>query len=296
MSFYWRAEVEANDDGRLLREVLRGRLGISRRMLHDLKYAGRIALNGQEVTVRARVKKGDIIELHLQETDNDRVQPEPLPLSIVYEDDDLLVVNKQAGMIVHPVPPEPNGTLANAIAWYWAEKGENRPIRIVTRLDRDTSGLVLVAKHALAQHLYTTRPELIDKYYLALVEGAPAPPEGLIDVPIAINPANPVTRMLDPQGRAAQTYYRVTKQLSTISLVQAQLLTGRTHQIRLHLSALGHPIVGDKQYGSSSSLISRQSLHCAGLRLTHLRTQQEFCLHAPLPEDMQAAISQARAL
>ncbi len=290
MAFHWRAEVKAADQGRLLRDVLRDGLGISSRMLYDLKYSGSIKLNGIGVTVRERVSAGDIIELYLEETAPARTEPQEIPLAIVYEDDDLLIVNKPPGMIVHPVPPEPDGTLANAIAWHWAQAGITRSVRIITRLDRDTSGLVLVAKHALAQHLYTTRPEMIDKYYLALVEGTPKKAAGLIDAPIAVNPANPVTRMVAAEGRPAQTAYRVLLSGDT-SLVQARLLTGRTHQIRVHFAWLGHPVVGDKQYGQCSPSISRQALHCYGLRLVQLRTRQELCLLAPLPNDMQQTLA-----
>ncbi len=285
MAFQWRERVTAADQGRLLRDVLRDRLGISSRMLIDLKYKGRILLNGTAVTVRARVKEGDVIELYLAEPKEARVEAEDLPLSIIYEDRDLLLVNKPPGQIVHPIPPEPRGTLANAIAWHWTQKDITRPVRIITRLDRDTSGLVLVAKHALAQHLLTTRPQMIDKYYLALIEGCPRQREGQIDAPIAINEANPVTRRVASSGRPAQTAYRTLKP-GEISLVQARLLTGRTHQIRVHFAWLGHPIVGDKPYGSRSPLIQRQALHCYGLRLVHPRWQQELCFLAPLPEDM----------
>lgn len=289
MAFSWRATVVAADDGRLLRDWLRSEVGISSHMLIDLKYKGSIRQNGVAVTVRARVKAGDLIELFLPETADAHLEAEDLPLTIVYEDEDLLVVNKPAGMIVHPVPPEPTGTLANAVAWHWQKTGSRRPVRIVTRLDRDTSGLVLIAKHALAQHLYTVRPEFIDKYYLALVNGTPQVKMGLLDAPIAINRDNPVTRLIDESGKPAQTAYQV---LSTgkISLLQAQLLTGRTHQIRLHLAWIGHPVLGDEQYGQSSPLIARQALHCHALRLTHIRTKQELCLLAPLADDMLQAL------
>ncbi len=286
MAFQWRAKVTEADQGRLLRDVLRDRLGISSRMLIDLKYEGNILLNGAAVTVRARVNTGDVIDLYLAETADARLEPEELPLTVIYEDQDLLVVAKPPRVIVHPVPPEPNGTLANAIAWHWAKQGESRPVRIITRLDRDTSGLVLVAKHALAQHWFISRPDMIDKYYWALVKGIPSPGVGLIDAPIAVNPANPVTRLVDPQGRSAQTEYQVLRR-GKISLVQARLLTGRTHQIRVHFAWSGHPILGDEQYGGSSAHINRQALHCFGLRLVHPRTRQELCLLAPLPEDMQ---------
>ncbi len=285
MAFQWQARVTAADHGRLLRDVLRSRLGISSRMLIALKYRGQILLNGQPITVRAQLREGDVIELYLPEEAEARVVAEDLPLSIVYEDEDLLVVNKPPGQIVHPIPPEPQGTLANAIAWHWEKNDISRPVRIITRLDRDTSGLVLVAKHALSQHLLTQHTEMIDKYYLALVEGTPTPLEGTINAPISINTANPVTRLVSPNGRPAQTAYRVLRS-GEICLVQARLLTGRTHQIRVHFAWIGHPILGDQQYGHGSPLIQRQALHCHGLRLVHPRTQQELDLLAPLPEDM----------
>lgn len=291
MAFRWQIAVTEQEAGCCLRDILRDKVGLSHRMLRQLKYTGQILLNGEAVTVRARAAQGDIIQLYLPETDSERVKPQRLPLSVVYEDEDLLVVNKAPDMIVHPVPPEPCGTLANAIAGYWAAKGESRPVRIITRLDRQTSGLVLIAKHALAQHLYTKEPQLLDKFYLALIEGHINPAAGLIDAPIAVNPAQPVMRHVDASGRPAQTAYQTIRHFPTASLVRARLLTGRTHQIRVHFAWQGHPIIGDEQYGSSSTLIDRQALHCQQLHLRHIRTQEELCLTAPLPADMLQALT-----
>lgn len=254
-------------------------------MLIALKYEGRILLNGDAVTVRARLNSGDVIDLYLEEKAEPRIQPEAIPLEVMYEDTDLLVVNKPAGMIVHPVPPEPRGTLANGIAAYWQQTDSNKPVRIITRLDRDTTGLVLIAQHALAQHWFASQSEVIDKYYLALLGGSPPQSQGEINAPIAIDPNNPVSRRIAPDGRPARTAYRVM-QAGAISLVRARLLTGRTHQLRVHFAWLGYPVLGDSQYGEPSPLIGRQALHCYGLRLIHPRTRQELCLLAPLPEDM----------
>lgn len=272
------------DDGRMLRDLLLGGLGISHRLLHQLKFAGSILLNGEAVTVRARVRAGDRILLRLQDANEPRVPPEPLPLSVLYEDEDLLLVDKPAGMIVHPVPPEPSGTLANAIAWHWQQAGAPAPVRVITRLDRDTTGLVLVAKHALAQHYYSTEHRL-HKRYLAIVHGALDTATGVIDAPIAVDPENPVCRLVHSTGKPARTAYRTICAGDKASLLTAELLTGRTHQIRVHLSFLGHPIWGDNQYGAGDGF-SRQALHCARLDLQHVRTGQQMTFVSPLPTDM----------
>lgn len=286
MSFYWRTQITAEDEGRLLRDYLRARVGVSARMLIDLKYKGRILLNGTPVTVRVYLQKNDVLELHLTEEFTPRLEAEDIPLSIVYEDDDLLVVNKPADMLVHPVPPEPTGTLANAICHYWHQAQEIRPVRIITRLDRNTSGLVLVAKHALAQHIYTFRPQMVDKYYLAWTEGKPKPAQGLIEAPIAIDPTNPVRRVVLPGGLGARTEYQTLKS-GKVSMLRLRLLTGRTHQIRLHLAHLGYPILGDDQYGKTLPQLNRQALHAHGIRLKHLRTEKELCFVAPLPKELE---------
>lgn len=279
--------MEAQDDGRLLRDVLRGSLGVSHRLLHALKYEGEIALNGVLVTVRAKVRAGDSIRLRLFNQPESRVIPEDLPLRVVYEDEDLLVVDKPAGMIVHPVPPEPTGTLANAIAWYWEQRGLQLPVRVITRLDRDTTGLVLTAKHALAQHYYSSEAGVLQKYYLAMVHGRLLQPHGVIDGPIGINPDHPVTRQIDPAGKSAQTAFRRLAECADGSVVEVELLTGRTHQIRVHFAWIGHPLLGDQQYGGESCLINRQALHCRRLTLRHVRTGQELQFESPIPEDMQ---------
>lgn len=284
--FQWDSIVATQDDGRLLRDVLRGSLGISRQFLHELKYTGAILLNGQPVTVRALVRTGDHIRLTLRDSYNSRVAPEPLPLQIVYEDEDILVVNKSAGMIVHPVPPEPAGTLANAIAWHWQQSQDDRPVRLITRIDRDTTGLVLVAKHAFAQHFYTTRPDAIEKHYLALVAGSLGAQSGSIVAPIAVNAKNPVTRLISSDGKPSETRYRVIDRLDAVTLLDATLVTGRTHQIRVHFSWLGHPLLGDDQYGGPMELIGRQALHSYRLILTHVRSKEQLVLTAQLPPDM----------
>lgn len=281
--------MEEQDDGRLLRDVLHGSLGVSHRLLHSLKYEGEIALNGVLVTVRAKVHTGDRICLRLLNQPESRVIPEELSLRVIYEDEDLLVVDKPAGMIVHPVPPEPTGTLANAIAWYWQQHGINLPVRVITRLDRDTTGLVLTAKHALAQHYYSEDAGALRKYYLAIVHGRLEQPHGMIDASIGINPENPVTRQVDPSGKPAQTAFRRLAAYEDGSLVEAELLTGRTHQIRVHFAWIGHPLLGDRQYGGDSPLIDRQALHCRRLTLRHVRTGQECQFESQLPADINAA-------
>ncbi|MGI6344048.1 MAG: RluA family pseudouridine synthase [Bacillota bacterium] len=285
--FEWTKTITREEHGQLLRDILRSKLGISQRMLNDLKFRGEISLNQTPVTVRVRVKAGDVLRLALAEPGKSRVEPESTTLEIVYEGPDVLIVNKPAGVLIHPLPHEQRGTLANAIAGYYRDSGADRPVRIVTRLDRATSGLVLVAKHALAQHHYGATADRLRRYYLALVEGSMDTAYGVIKAPIAVNPSNPVTRVVDERsGKPAATEYRVLRVLGTASLLELRLLTGRTHQIRVHLSHIGHPLLGDAQYGGSTELIQRQALHCHRLHLIDLRTQEEMIVSSPLPPDI----------
>jgi 23S rRNA pseudouridine1911/1915/1917 synthase len=227
------------------------------------------------------------------------VEPEAIPLRIVYEDGDLLVVDKPAGMTVHPAPGHAAGTLVNAVLAHCRDLsgigGEKRP-GIVHRLDKDTSGLVIVAKRDAA-HVSLARQlkeRKVEKTYLALVEGRPRATEGVIDAPIGRHPRDPKKMAVVPasRGRAARTRYRVLREVDGRSLLEVRPETGRTHQIRVHLASIGHPVAGDPVYGRRALPgLERQFLHAQRLAFGHPRTGERLELEAPLPDDLRTALA-----
>lgn len=215
--------------------------------------------------------------------------PEPVPIDILYEDDDLMAVNKPAGMVVHPTYRNVTGTLLNGILWHFRDRPAIRP-GLVSRLDKDTSGLVLVAlsegAHARIQR--DAHARRVRKRYLAVVRGVPAPPAGAITLPLRRDPADRRRVITDASGQPCETRYRVVSQNTTYSLVECELVTGRTHQIRVHLSASGWPIVGDPTYSSSEgteTMLGRQALHAREITLTHPGSGISLSIEAPLPDD-----------
>ena len=269
--------------------------GVSGAMFRRIKHHGGFWKNGISVHgTGTLLQEGDTISYALPPTEQD-ILPEHLPLDIRYEDADLLIVNKPAGTLVHPAPHVPSGTLANAILGYYREKGLSHGFHSVHRLDRMTSGLVLVAKRPEIQHLLSTKDgQQFHREYLAAAEGILLPPDGTIDAPIARNPDSIITRMVSPEGKPAITHYRTLRTFPDAafpySLLRLSLVTGRTHQIRVHLSHLGHPLLGDDLYGGDTSRIQRQALHAERLFLRHPITGEEIDVHAELPDDFQALL------
>lgn len=280
--------------GMLLREFL-AQKNISKTALTDIKYhGGRITVNGKEETVRYIVQQNDTIVVQFPpEPDNERMTSEAIPLSIVYEDDYLLIVEKPAGMSTIPSREHPAGTLANAIVYYYSQIGHTGAVHFVTRLDYDTSGLVLIAKHRHIHHLFslTQQQNVITKKYLAIISGALKTQNGRIDQPIARVSDSIIKREVRTDGQQASTLYNTLRifqhKEQTYSLLQLQLLTGRTHQIRVHLAWLGHPLVGDSLYSGDCTHLHRQALHCTYLQFAHPITADPMCFESKLPEDMQ---------
>ena len=249
-----------------------------------------------------KLEGGESLVVHIPPEEPAAPQPETIPLAIVYEDAHLLVVDKPAGMAVHPGPGHSGRTLVNALLARYpdlpAMDDEQRP-GIVHRLDMDTSGLIVIAldeeTHAGLTRQLSERS--MQKTYLVLVEGHVEPPEALIDAPIGRDPNHRqrMTILHGGQGREAQTRYRVREHLAgdaaSYTFLEATLITGRTHQIRVHLASLGHPVVGDVVYGKPSSLVPRQFLHAWRLTFEHPVTAQELSLEAPLPPDLQEGLS-----
>nr|WP_100403308.1 RluA family pseudouridine synthase [Bacillus sp. FJAT-42315] len=282
--------VEASDCGKLLREFLASKK-ISKRALTDIKYnGGQILVNGQEENVRYCIEVGDRIELVFpREIPSDGIKGERLPLSIVFEDDYVLVVAKPAGMNTIPSREHPTGSLANALIGYYEQQGIEATVHIVTRLDRDTSGLVLVAKHRHIHHLLSDmqKKRLISRSYVALASGLLAHTVGVIEQPIGRKETSIIEREVRADGQYACTRYEVLAQYETFAQVRLKLETGRTHQIRVHLSYIGHPLLGDDLYGGPMEKIDRQALHCSDLAFLHPVTEDELRFHLPLATDLQ---------
>ncbi|RJS61733.1 RluA family pseudouridine synthase [Bacillus sp. PK3_68] len=297
MRFQLKWMAEERDNQKLLRDFL-AEQQISKRALTDIKFGGgRIAVNGQEENVRFLLKAGDEVEvLFPRETPSEGILKERFPLSIIYEDDYLLVVEKPAGMTTIPSREHPSGSLANGLLGYYEEQRIDATIHIVTRLDRDTSGLVLIAKHRHVHHLCSKmqKNNQISRAYEALAEGRLLSQSGIIEKPIGRKETSIIEREVREDGQYACTYFNVLESFSDFTRVALQLQTGRTHQIRVHMAYIGHPLLGDELYGGSLKEMNRQALHCGKLSFSHPITKQLLHFERSLPKDMQAVIDQAR--
>ncbi len=295
--------IQADEAGiRLDRYLTFVLTGFSRTTIQQLIVGGEVLVNGHTGKSGYTLRIGDEVQVMslnmLGKATN--IMPRSLPLDIIYEDKDLLVVNKAAGMVVHPAPGHVDDTLVNAlIALYpdiQRENSEQRP-GIIHRLDKDTSGLIIVARNAATHSALADQMKrhAIVKRYLALVEGVVALDQGSIDAPIGRNPRHRQQMAITVvKSRAARTHFRVQERFDRHTLLLLELETGRTHQIRVHLKAIGHPIVGDPVYGSGSInhglTLKRQFLHAYQLKFTHPTTGNAVNLEAPLPEDLQALL------
>ncbi len=273
----------------MLKEFLKER-SISKSALTDIKFkGGRITVNDTEQNVRYMVKRGDRVSVAFPvEKPSEGLLPEEIPLKIIYEDDYLLIVEKPFGMNTIPSREHPAGSLANALVGYYVKKGIAATTHIVTRLDKDTSGIVLIAKHRHVHHLLSEQQKarLVKRNYTALAEGTFVHKSGTINAPIGRCDDSIIEREVRADGQTAVTHYKVLSQLSDFAAVELSLETGRTHQIRVHLSYIGHPLMGDDLYGGSRTKIARQALHCSKLAFIHPITGRELECSISLPEDM----------
>lgn len=287
--------VEAHDDGMKVIDVLATSMNISSRLIRKCKNHKNIWLNGHTGSVNRIVREGDVISMLLDHDEN-TFDPNPIPVTALYEDGDILAVEKQPFLVVHPTKGHPEGTLANALSHFQYQRGQNYKIRFINRLDRDTSGIVLIAKNAYAQQIISEQMQanLVDKVYVAIVEGVMTDDQGTIDLPIEREEALDIKRIVMEDGLPSVTHYTVLERFDNATLVNIQLETGRTHQIRVHFSHIGHPVLGDVLYGASSTLINRQALHCHQMAFKPPREPEKICVTSEIPEDMSQAIIKLR--
>jgi 23S rRNA pseudouridine1911/1915/1917 synthase len=278
---------------------------LSRSFVQGLIDAGHVQVDGFRRKASFKMTPGEIVTVEVPPVAGEQVEPEDLPLDILYEDDDVIVVNKAPGMVVHPAPGHPSGTLVNAIRFHATEiaaRGTERT-GIVHRLDKDTSGVMIVAKDNAAMAALQSQwtDSTVGKRYVALVEGVVREEEAVIDVPIARNRADRKKMGVDRDGRPALSVVTVRERFPRASMVDVDLRTGRTHQIRVHLAFIKHPVLGDAVYGGKRSMdhsrelgIARQMLHAAELSIRLPSEDSPRTFRAPLPDDMMLATHRLR--
>lgn len=277
-----------------LRAYLKGEKHISTRFLISAGREGRIKVNGKKEKLNYMLSEGDIIEIELQREETQDIEPVKMELDIVYEDKDILIINKPPFIVVHPTKNYQTNTLSNGIIYYFRQKGEDTIVRLVSRLDMNTSGLIVVAKNQFTHMAMARDKDSFQKTYLAVVHNKMKEKEGLIDLPILKEEIG-VKRIISPEGQESKTMYKVIEEYDNSSLIELRLLTGRTHQIRVHLSHFGCPIYGDDLYGENDEgYIKRQALHAAKIEFNHPRTLERMKFEAPIPEDIKSLINKLR--
>lgn len=281
-------------------KILAEKTSYSRSQLADWLKNGHALVNQQAVKGNYKVKAGDLIEITIPEAETVELKPENIPLEIVYQDSDVAVVNKPQGMVVHPAAGHPNGTLVNALMYHIKDlsgiNGELRP-GIVHRIDRDTSGLLMIAKNDQAHQILSEelREKSTERQYLAIVHGTFQHDRGKIEAPIGRDPKNRQKQAVVAGGRDAITHFEVIERFENYTLVRLRLETGRTHQIRVHMQYINHPVAGDSLYGPNKTLKGKgQFLHAGILGFTHPRTGEVMHFEAPVPEIFQKTLEQLR--
>ncbi len=282
--------ADENSNGRTVKQILKSNLGLSERLIKKLKFSSNILLNSIPVHVNAVVKQNDIIEANIDFVEScDGIAPENIAIDIIYEDDCLIALNKQPHIVVHPTSTHQNGTVANALLYHYRTTGTERKIRPVSRLDRDTTGIIIFAKNEFVQEALIRQmsDKTFRKEYVGIVNGILKDTSGTIALPIERKPGSIMLRHTADTGAPAVTHYTVLEHLNDATFARFSLETGRTHQIRVHCQAIGHPLAGDTLYSSiSTDIIDRQALHSQSVSFIHPYSGKYMSLNAPIPGDM----------
>lgn len=273
-----------------IRDYMKENLNLSGRFIRGSAMDRRLRVNGKEVKLNYKLQEDDVIEVTVNAEESQNIEGEDLNIKVIYEDDDLLIVDKPPFMVVHPTKSHPMGTLANGVIHHFRSNNDNSIVRLVSRLDRDTSGLIMIAKNQFSHMNLAKSMEknLIKKSYLAIIHGNLENQEGTIDLPIGRPTDETIKRAVLENGQRSITHYKVKESYKEGTLVELVLETGRTHQIRVHLSYVGCPIYGEQLYSdfNDEELISRQALHAYALTLPHPRSGEILNFESTLPEDM----------
>ncbi|MGY0694245.1 RluA family pseudouridine synthase [Virgibacillus sp. FSP13] len=288
--------IKKEHDGMSIRDYLQQVQGFSRRILKGVKFdGGEIWVNGVVKTVGFHLSAGDVLQIQFPpEIIGTGMKPEALPLTIVYEDDALIILEKPDGIATIPSMNHSSGTIANRLLGYYQHQRIPFTVHVVTRLDRDTSGLLLIAKHRYSHSLLSRSQKMgkIKRHYQAIVEGKLPMNDGTIEQPIGRKTGSIIERTVIETGKQAKTNYQVLQETTEHSLLDVNLETGRTHQIRVHFSHIGHPLAGDDLYGGSTALMKRQALHCYQITFEHPFTKEKMQFHSAIPDDMRELLSQ----
>ncbi|TCU71610.1 23S rRNA pseudouridine1911/1915/1917 synthase [Tissierella praeacuta] len=265
---------------------------ISGRLFRKLYKAKQIYVDGKFKRKGLTLEKGAVVSIYMED-ESENTKPEKMDINIVYEDFDLLILNKQPNIVVHPTKSHQENTLSNGISYYFKEKGIKKKIRFVNRLDMDTTGILIVAKNPFAHQQMALQFEShkVEKKYQAIVDGIVEKDENYINLPIGREEDKSIRKTVTEEGQDALTKYTVIERYKDATLLDVQIFTGRSHQIRVHLDHIGHPIIGDSLYNKESPYINRQALHSYYLKVKHPRTKEDIEFIAPLPKDMENLIN-----
>jgi 23S rRNA pseudouridine1911/1915/1917 synthase len=290
----WNHKVDATEHGFPLKKILKEKFHLSKKVITKLKQDGQVTRNQVPCRLTDRVEEGDFLFVQVEFRDESTpVLPQNIPLNILYEDEHLIAVDKKPGMVVHPTRNHTNHTIANGLLYYFQQKDQTIKIRPVSRLDRDTTGILIFAKNPFIQArlIAQMKEQVFLKEYLGVVSGLLPEESGVIDLPISRKEGSIIERQTTEHGAPSITHYHVLKKLEDATWVSFRLLTGRTHQIRVHCKAIGHPLMGDTLYGPyESPLIKRQALHAHTNEFIHPFTLKPLKLTSPLPEDIRSLI------
>lgn len=288
--------IKSENSGKKLGKYLRNVLMLSRRTVVKLKQNCSLSINGESCTANTVLNEGDVLEITLSQESSDNIISQDMKLDIVYEDEYLIVINKPSEVPVHPTRGYKIDTLANGLKHYFTGRERSTVIRPVNRLDKNTTGLVVFAKNSHIQYLLTKNPNAkeFQKRYIAVVTGVPINESEYINMPIGQESSDAIKRVVREDGYNSITFYEVKEKYNNSALLKLELLTGRTHQIRVHMSFIGHPLVGDVNYGGTTDTIGRQALHANKIKMLHPVNKQWIELEAPLPKDMKHLISRLK--
>lgn len=280
--------INDSQNGKTIKQILTNEMRLSGRIIKNIKNINGIVVNGSNQNINFEVKTNDLLQLYINDDISENIIPQEMELNILYEDDDLLIIDKPVGIVVHPTSFHIEGTLANGVMYHYNMNGLNTKFRPVNRLDKDTSGIILIAKTQVAHSNLSEQMinKIFKKQYISVVHNPFDDIDGTISLPIARKSESLIERIVSQDGKEAVTEYHVLCQNDLASIIQINLLTGRTHQIRVHFSHINHPLFGDDLYGTRDEFISRQALHCQKISFIHPSTRKLVEFESKIPLDM----------